>query len=632
VSADATPATSPASFYAPAARDAEAELARRTRAGRRASVVRLLLAALAVVVWSARDRVAPPVARLTLGGAVAAFVAVAWWHRRERARGVAAARRLAAARAGLARTERRWADVPALRSAAPLDGWRAAVARDLGVTTDAPDERSLTRLLDVVHPALGGRRLLDWLLDAPAPAAEIAARQASTEALRARPALLLDVAAEARHGGAPVSAGALAAFRAWCEAPGARAVGHTRGAWVAGALTAALVVVAATLGLERGGTLVVGLLLAQLVASGLARRRLDRELGTLALAPLAGAVRVMARLADEAPLPGRAGEAQERLAGERAAAAFGALVRLLEWNEVRRSPMGHWALNAVVALDAQLLAALARWRRAHGGRAPAWLDDAADAEALLALGTLAFEHPAWTLPAVHDDAGAPLEARSLAHALLAPSAAVASDATLRAPGDVVVVSGPNMAGKTTYLRAVGLAALLAQAGGAVPAASLRLRRCRVRTSVRVEDDLARGVSLFLAEVTRLRDVVRDAEAPGGPPVLYLFDEVLHGTNAADRRVATRTVLAALRRAGASGVVTTHDPTIAAPDGVGPAPQEAHFDGRVTRGADGAVTLGFDYVARPGPATHANALALLEMLGLPPAVVVPGPEDQEKQGG
>jgi DNA mismatch repair ATPase MutS len=134
--------------------------------------------------------------------------------------------------------------------------------------------------------------------------------------------------------------------------------------------------------------------------------------------------------------------------------------------------------------------------------------------------------------------------------------------------------------------------------------------------VRVEDDLSRGVSLFLAEVTRLRDVVREAEAEGAPPVLFLFDEVLHGTNAGDRRIATRTVLAALRRAGAAGAVTTHDPGVAAL--AGEPPQEVHFDGRVRRGPDGALALEFDYRARPGPATHANALALLELLGLPVA--------------
>ncbi|MDF1504619.1 hypothetical protein PYV61_16805, partial [Roseisolibacter sp. H3M3-2] len=327
-----------------------------------------------------------------------------------------------------------------------------------------------------------------------------------------------------------------------------------------------------------------------------------------------GVVRVLARLAAEPDAPGRAGAVQRRVRDERVVAAFGALVRLLEWNEVHRSPMAHWAFNAAVAFDVHLAGALARWRLAHRAHAAAWLDDAADVEALLVLATLAAEHPAWTVPAVHDDAGARLEARGLVHPLLAPGAAVASDATLRAPGDVLVVSGPNMAGKTTFLRALGLAALLAQAGGAVPAASLRLRRCRVRSSVRVEDDLGRGVSLFMAEVTRLRDVVREAEAASDAPVLFLLDEVLHGTNAGDRRVATRAVLAALRAAGAAGAVTTHDPEIA-PPGAEPPPQAVHFDGRVRRGDDGALALEFDYVARPGPATRANALALLELMGL-----------------
>jgi DNA mismatch repair ATPase MutS len=174
-----------------------------------------------------------------------------------------------------------------------------------------------------------------------------------------------------------------------------------------------------------------------------------------------------------------------------------------------------------------------------------------------------------------------------------------------------------MAGKTTLLRAVGANVLLAQAGAPVCAAAMRWRRARVRTSVHVHDALEAGVSLFLAELRRLKEVVDDAGAPAGAPVLFLLDEVLHGTNSRDRREATRAVLARLAARGAVGVVTTHDLELADDPALAPATTHLHFRERYAAGADGP-RMTFDYVARPGRATTTNALALLAALGLGPA--------------
>jgi hypothetical protein len=612
---DATP---PDAYYAREAEATSRELAAHTRATRLASTARLLLAAAAVGLWLLASRVPAPIVWPIAGALAAAFAAAVWWHRRAAARGTAAGRRLAAARAGLARTASRWSEMPPTRSAMPLarglDAWAGVLARDLGVV----GERSLERLVDVVHPALGGARLLEWLLGDPAPRAVIEDRQASVRDLRTRPDLLLATAAEARHGG-PASARGLAAMAAWCRTAVTDAAWLRPASWVAGG--AAVAIAGLALAYDADTSALIGLaVILQLAMSGRARAQLARRTGGLdaALPELGGAARVMALLVEAHDAGGRLGAVQQRLRAEGAVPAFATLVRLLTWNEVRYSPMAHWALNATLGYDVHLAAAFARWHRRHGTRATAWLDDVADAEALLALGTLAYEHPAWSLPTLHDAADEPpLDARALAHPLLASTVAVPNDLALAEAGDVVVVSGSNMAGKTTFLRAVGLDVLLAQAGGAVAADALRLRRCRLRSSVRVEDDLAAGVSLFLAEVTRLRDVIGDAERPDAPPVLFLFDEILHGTNARDRRVATRVVLDRLRRTGAVGLVTTHDPAIAqADDPAAPATlHELHFDGTVARDADGGLALRFDYRARPGPATHANALAVLELLGI-----------------
>jgi DNA mismatch repair ATPase MutS len=280
-------------------------------------------------------------------------------------------------------------------------------------------------------------------------------------------------------------------------------------------------------------------------------------------------------------------------------------------------------LNVAIGFDVHLLAALERWRH-NAEHVAVWLDETADAEALLAFGTLAYEHDQWTIPKMVDAPDSPLLlARGLTHPLLATGVAVPNDVELTAPGDVVVVSGPNMAGKTTFLRALGLNVLLAQAGSVVSAEHLQVRRCRPRTSVRVEDNLSEGVSLFMAEVLRLRDVIRDAERQDGTRVLFLLDEILHGTNAADRRVATRRVLARLQRASAAGFITTHDPQIlpsnearaGTSSSVTPHTAHIHFDGSLAGEPGERVALQFDYRAKPGPSTHTNALAVLEMLGI-----------------
>jgi DNA mismatch repair ATPase MutS len=303
------------------------------------------------------------------------------------------------------------------------------------------------------------------------------------------------------------------------------------------------------------------------------------------------------------------------------------LARWIAWAEVRHSPMLHGMLAAALAWDALLLVGLDGWRRASGAAVRDWFDALADAEALVALATLAHDNPGWCFPEPIES-GAPaseasLDAAALGHPLLAAGTRVTNPVRLGAPGSLLMVSGSNMAGKTTLLRAVGANVLLAQAGGPVCAEAMRWRPLRVRTSVRVHDALEAGVSLFLAELRRLRDVVAAADGapdgapdgtPGSAPVLFLFDEVLHGTNSHDRREATRAVLARLAGRGAVGVVTTHDLELADDPGLAPATTHVHFRERYAA-ADAGPRMEFDYLARPGRATTTNALALLDLLGL-----------------
>jgi energy-coupling factor transporter ATP-binding protein EcfA2 len=215
--------------------------------------------------------------------------------------------------------------------------------------------------------------------------------------------------------------------------------------------------------------------------------------------------------------------------------------------------MLHVVLQAVLLWDVHVAAAVERWRRDAGRHVRGWFAALGETEALAALATLAHDNPAWVLPTVTDDA-AVLEAAALGHPLLAEAARVANDVRVGPPGTVLLVTGSNMSGKSTLLRAIGLNAVLAQAGGPVCATRLSTPRLAVMTSVVVHDALAEETSLFLAELRRVKRIVDAARAatatPGAPTVLYLLDEVLHGTNSAERRVATRAVLSHLLAARA----------------------------------------------------------------------------------
>jgi DNA mismatch repair ATPase MutS len=306
---------------------------------------------------------------------------------------------------------------------------------------------------------------------------------------------------------------------------------------------------------------------------------------------------------------------RQRLATGRGAAGelkrLGAIVRLAE---ARYSPMAHFALQLLGLWDFHVLAALERWQRSSGSHARDWLAALGEAEALSALGTLAHDNPGWVMPELVDGP-ARIEAQALGHPLLASRSRVTNDVTVGPPGTFVLVTGSNMSGKSTLLRAIGTNVVLAQAGGPVCAASMRLTPVDIWTSIRIDDSLEAGVSLFMAELKRLKRIVDAARAPDRPrPLLYLLDEMLHGTNTAERRIAARRVLNYLVQAGAIGAVTTHDLTLAEDASLDAAAHRVHFTEQFSQ-RDGTMTMTFDYRLRPGLATSANALKLLAMIGL-----------------
>ena len=179
-----------------------------------------------------------------------------------------------------------------------------------------------------------------------------------------------------------------------------------------------------------------------------------------------------------------------------------------------------------------------------------------------------------------------------------------------------MVTGSNMSGKSTLLRAIGVNIVLAQAGGPVCAKNLTMPPVLLWTTMRVEDSLLHGVSYFMAELQRLKQVVEAARLAhsNGQRLFYLLDEILQGTNTAERQVAARRVILYLVEMGALGAVSTHDLTLADSSELVGAARNVHFTEQVSGGnGAGSPRMHFDYHLRPGIATSTNALKLMDIV-------------------
>ena len=264
----------------------------------------------------------------------------------------------------------------------------------------------------------------------------------------------------------------------------------------------------------------------------------------------------------------------------------------------------------------QLAYAIDSWRRRHGDRVAVWLRALAEFEALASLASHAFENPDRTYPTLVEpsaDQRPLLDGRELGHPLLPARVCVANDVFLAGPptaAQCLIVSGSNMSGKSTLLRTVGTNVALAQAGAPVRARSLRLTPLAVGSSIQLHDSLAEGQSRFYAEITKLKSVLDLTEQP--TPVLFLLDEILHGTNSHDRRVGAEALVRGLLDRGAIGLVTTHDLALAriAGDSTSSRLRNVHFQDRLENGR-----IHFDYRLREGTVTRSNALDLMRQVGL-----------------
>lgn len=580
---------------------------RLTRRSNRCFRLRLLLAAALVIAlllpWSAW-------ARGSAGAVIiVGFVVVAVLHARidrglRRCDALLRVQRQQRARVALD-----WSELPAAVRPVVPDGH--SFAGDLDLFGDS----GLHRLLDVSVSREGSLHLAAWLLEETRDARDIRARQQQVRSLlpfaHFRERLLMELALVSRE---KLDGGAFSAWLAKAALPTT-----LRAVLLAAAL---LALVNATLFVLYGMNLLPPYFLFGLLAYAALYIRnagiresfielaigLDAELGRLAS---------VFRFLERYPLRGRGALAPllEEFRGDtrRPSRAIRAVRRVVLAAGLSMNPVMTVLLNIALPWDLFFAWRLERHRRSLAADVPRWLEALHTLEALQSLANHAALHADAVFPHILEPAdNAPLlEAEALGHPLIPAGRRVCNDVRIAKGPDILLITGSNMSGKSTMLRTLGIAAVLANVGGAVPARSFALRPVRLFTCINISDSLRDGVSYFYAEVRRLRrllDVLREEKERG---VLFLVDEMFRGTNTRERHAGGEAYIRELHALGATGLLSTHDIELTrVAEGLSGV-RNLHFREHVEQGE-----MHFDYTLREGPCPTTNALTIMRLAGLP----------------
>lgn len=572
--------------------------------GNRVSIALLVVFIAAVVLLATGAMNALPAAAAGGAAALIVFIVMQIWHARLHARRDDARERAAIHERHLARMSGAWTKFAVPASVLPPGH---VYAHDI----DLVGQGSLVQRLDVTHTRNGETSLVEWLASA-ADADTIRTRQEIVRELAGKLDIREDLEAAALRvsGTAKLDPSLFLDFiktekRVFESRPWLVPLVYVLPvATVSTILLASLSVVTAWVpvicfALSLGLNLMLSVHVHGALNLIAARRGYAEAFGE------------MLRVVERAPLESAASVALRQRMVVDGAMPSTQMKRLERWAgfaELRTQPPIHFIFNQALLWDLQCLLRLENWAKNVGTHAHRWFEVLGDLEALSSFAALLHQDVSSTFPII-GDAGQALEAKALAHPLLSPESRVANDVTLKGPGTALLITGSNMAGKSTLLRAVGQNIALALAGGPVCAAAMVCPAVRLRASMRAEDSLESGASYFRAELLKLQSVIADAEAT--PPVFFLLDELLRGTNATARHAGSRAIILHLLARRGTGLVATHDTALAS--------LEAEMPGRVANAhftdvvQDGEMT--FDYALRDGVVTTSNALRLLKMAGV-----------------
>ena len=553
------------------------------------SVARLVVVGIAIAVafWNVLVALVP----------LAGFVVLAIWHERIVRRRKRAENRSAFYKRGMARLEGTWAGGG--DAGEELADDHHPYANDF----DLFGRGSLFELISLAVTRSGRARLAAWLKSPAQSAEEIRSRQEAVRELRENVALREDIAVQAAEVAREVEGAKLEAWAAMPE------LTLTKWERIAAVVLPAIAILTLMLWLTTDVPLWAFIIAA--LAVGVFGRRLSPRVEPVilaveraepALALLAG---VIARIERESFACERLRGLHGRLQGA-ASQEIERLRRLVALLDARRNQF-FAPIAALLLWTVHVAVAIERWRVRAGAHAADWIDAVGEIEALSSLASFSFEHPEYAVPEIA--VGEPrFEATALGHPLIPGDRRITNDLSLGGTLRLLVVSGSNMSGKSTMLRSVGIAAVLAMAGGPVCARTLRVTPMAVGASISIHDSLQENASRFYAEILRIRQVL--AMAAEGP-VLFLLDEVLAGTNSHDRRIGAEAIVRGLVERGAVGLVSTHDLALAQiAEELGERAANVHFEDHLE---DGRVV--FDYWMRPGVVTKSNALALMRSVGI-----------------
>ncbi len=292
-----------------------------------------------------------------------------------------------------------------------------------------------------------------------------------------------------------------------------------------------------------------------------------------------------------------------------ASVAIAKLSRLTENLSFRQNPYFYLLFGLPTLWDVHYLIGLENWRKQYGQQLSGWFGALGDLEALNSLAGLAFAHPDYTLPIIQEDT-IHLDTLLAAHPMLVPGKAVANSLKLTGAGQTVLITGSNMSGKSTFLRTLGANVVLALAGSVVSAERFICSPMQLFTSMRTQDSLEESTSSFYAELKRLQTLIRMANAPNQLPILYFLDEILKGTNSADRHRGAEALIRQLHRTTASGFVSTHDLELGQLGNEEDFVRNYHFQSDIREGE-----LLFDYRLRDGICASFNASQLMQAIGI-----------------
>lgn len=556
---------------------------------------RLLVAvAMAVMFWLAVWRHAFSLWWLTLP--IAIFFALIVYHSKILEAKSHAERAVAFYRHGVARIEDRWAGIG--ETGVRFNDPHHVYAADL----DLFGSGGLFQLLSLARTRMGEDTLARWLL-APAPLDEIQERQLAVTELRTKLDLREDLAVAGEDARVGVHPEALAH---WAEAPN-----RLQRQWMrtlSPLLALCAIGSAVVWGLWGHPMPLAVVLIIEAILARPVRKHMDEILQGAEhqfedLELLSG---LLARLERERFQSPRLQSLAQQLTshylpGSQAIARLRTIVDCI----ASRDNLFVKLINLPVLYSVQVAYAAEAWRREHGSAVRRWIEVIGEIEALLSLAAYSYEHPIDPFPDFGSGVAC-FEANALGHPLLSSAKCVRNDVRVCGETRVLLISGSNMSGKSTLLRAVGINTVLAMAGAPVRAERLSLTALRVGASIRVNDSLQEGSSRFYAEITRLRDIFELAN--GEPPVLALLDELLQGTNSHDRKIGAEGVVRALLRHGAIGFISTHD--LALTDIEGGNVHNIHFEDEFQDGK-----IRFDYKLREGVVTKSNGLELMRSIGL-----------------